>query len=543
MGIRDIVFLAIVVNGIVMLGINLVPPTKPAPRTQYENSLYQTIDHREGVQKLDLVFQEHWKTSQIAPTSVASDLQIARRISLALMGTIPSLEEVRQFEALPESQRLEWWFDHVLEDPRHADFFAERFARTFVGTEEGPFLLFRRRRFVSWIADELKANRPYDEFVRELIAGKGIWTDKPATNFITVTSRPEMQNQPDPVRLASRVTRAFLGIRLDCAQCHDHPFASWKQTDFESFSAFFGPTYVGLVGVNDTGGEYEIEDRLTREKKKVTPQVPYRHAMLPTEGTHRERLAAWVTNPQNPNFARATVNRVWAMLFGRPLLNPVDNLEPNASTDDTRLVLPNRVLTLLADDFVQHGYDLRRLVRLIVFSQPFRLASESAEELSELQQQAWAVFPMVRLRPEQVVGSMLQSASIATIDAESHIIARLMKFGQTNDFLKQYGDTGDDEFDEHGGTIPQRLVLMNGNLIRERIKPNPLNASARISDMASNDFQAIETAYLAALSRRPTSEEAAHFTKFLADSSLSRAQRMEDVFWALLNSTEFSWNH
>ena len=137
---------------------------------------------------------------------------------------------------------MPWWLDHILQDRRFADYFAERLARTFVGTEDGPFILYRRRRFVTWLEEQLAHNRPYDQLVRELIAGTGLWTDKPATNFLSVTCQPDHQNQPDPVRLAGRVTRAFLGLRLDCAQCHNHPFADWKQADFQGLSAFFGQT-------------------------------------------------------------------------------------------------------------------------------------------------------------------------------------------------------------------------------------------------------------------------------------------------------------
>ena len=193
------------------------------------------------------------------------------------------------------------------------DYFAERLARAYVGAENGPFLLYRRRRFVSWLADQLAQNRPYDALVRDLIADDGLWTDKPATNFVTVTAQQDKQNQPDPVRLAGRVTRAFLGLRLDCAQCHDaKPPSEWKKIDFEGLSAFFGQTHVGFTGVGDGAGDYVVEDRRTKTQRTVEPRVPFAAELLPEQGTRRQRLAAWVTHPKNPYFARAAVNRVWA---------------------------------------------------------------------------------------------------------------------------------------------------------------------------------------------------------------------------------------
>jgi len=222
-------------------------------------------------------------------------------------------------------------------------------------------------------------------------------------------------------------------------------------------------------------------------------------------------------------------------MFGRPLVEPIHNIDPSTPTPP--------VLQVLAEDFSSHGYDLRRLIRLIASSQVFQLDSTTDWEIGETEEKAWAIFPLTRLRPEQVAGSVIQAASIQTIDADSNIVLRLSKMGQQNEFVQRYGDTGQDEFENRGGTIPQRLLLMNGKLVRERVATGPSNASSRIAWLAPNDPKAVEAAYLAVLTRRPTPEEAEHFEKSLQDKSLSRGERLEDLFWALINSTEFSWNH
>jgi hypothetical protein len=223
------------------------------------------------------------------------------------------------------------------------------------------------------------------------------------------------------------------------------------------------------------------------------------------------------------------------MMVGRPLLDPVDNLE-------TETFVPP-ALEILAADFTASGFDLRRLIRIIASTEVFRLDSAGDREFSEEDERAWAVFPLTRLRPEQVIGAAIQSSSLATIDRRSHLFTRVVRFANENDFVKRYGDSGEDEFGGRGGTIPQRLLLMNGNLIHERIKESPFNASSRIAGLAPTHARAIEAAYLTVLTRRPTPEETAHFETLLADDSLSRAQRMEDLIWSLINSTEFSWNH
>ena len=532
---RNLLFVGLVGGGLAALGISLVPPRGPNPVTGYDPDTHRDAGFHVTVEKVNASFRKQWAAESLTPANPAPNLVAARRIALGLMGTIPSLEEVRRLEALPADRRLAWWVDHVLEDRRTHDYLGERLARAYVGTEDGPFILYRRRRFVSWLADQVAANRPYDDLVRELIAGDGLWTDKPATNFVSVTAQQDLKNQPDPVRLAGRVTRAFLGLRLDCAQCHHHPFAAWKQEDYQGFTAFFGQTEIGFTGVREGQGEYEVEDRKTQAKKVVEPRVPFLPELLPVDGPRRQRLAAWVTHRDNPYFARATVNRVWALMLGRPLVEPVDNLDPEVPVPPA--------LQLLADDFAAHGFDLRRLIRLIAATEVFRLDSATEHEAGEAEEKAWAVFPLTRLRPEQVSGSILQAASVSTIDAESHILVRLMRYGQQNEFVTRYGDTGEDEFEGRGGTIPQRLIMMNGKLVRERVDDNPMNAGTRIAWMAPDDARAVEAAYLACLSRRPTPAESAHFESALADRALSRAKRMEDLFWALVNSTEFSWNH
>jgi hypothetical protein len=150
---------------------------------------------------------------------------------------------------------------------------------------------------------------------------------------------------------------------------------------------------------------------------------------------------------------------------------------------------------------------------------------------------------MTRLRPEQVVGGLLQAASVTTIDSESHILVRLARYGSQNEFVQRYGDSGEDEFDGKGGTIPQRLLLMNGKLVHEKTKEDIFNAATRIAWMAPDDRRAVEAAYLTVLTRRPTAEEAAHFEKLLAEPGAKRTERLEDLYWALINSSEFSWGH
>ena len=531
MRLRDVGFLCVVLAGGLAVGrgaLRTAPPARPEPAA--------TLVRPDVSARVDEAFRESWRSRGIPPAPPAPDLAVMRRLNLALAGTVPSLEEIRRFEAMEPGRRVDGWLEALLGDRRTADHLAERLARAFVGVEDGPFIVFRRRRFTTWLSDALMENRPYSAVVRDLIAGRGIWTDQPAVNFVSVT-RDEATERPDPERLAARVSRAFLGARIDCAQCHDHPFQPWKQADFRGLAAFFGGLRSNLRGVSDAENSYRPADRKTKEPTDVAPAVPSHPELLPADGPPRERLASWVVDPRNPYFAKAAVNRVWAVLFGRPLVDPVDDVP---SVDETP-----RALDLLADDFVEHGYDLRRLIRAVASTEAFRLESvDLPDEAASPNDESWAAFPMVRLRPEQVAGGVAQSASLATLGPQSPWLARLVTFAEGNDFVRRYGDAGEDEFSPRGGTLPQRLLLMNGELVQKRTRGELWNASRQVAGLAPGDEQAVELAYLCVLTRRPTPEESAHFAPRLEGTSGdARTAILADLFWTLINSAEFSWNH
>jgi hypothetical protein len=533
-GRRDVLFLLVVSGGVGLTGASLLQ-TSATMRAQPPGASARKSDLAPIVSAVDASFGRRWSGRTLAWAQPADELTVMRRLSLVLCGTIPSLEEIRRFEASPRSGRIEAWLDDLLHDRRCSDYLAERFARVYVGTEEGPFVLFRRRRFVSWLSEVILENRRYDAIVRDLVADRGLWTDHPATNFVSVTFDPDL-GRPTPERLAARVSRAFLGARIDCAQCHDHPFQPWKQTDFRGLASFFGGVHSDLRGIRDADNDYRPPDRKTREPVSVEPKVPFCPELRPDKGSPRQQLASWIVDTRNPSFARATVNRVWALLFGRPLAEPVDDLPAAGEL--------HPALGLLADDFAASRFDLHRLIRVIAATEVFRLDSVAPEAGAQVEEDAWAVFPMTRLRPEQVAGALFQAASLTTLGPQSHWVTRLFTYTGRNDFVRRYGDTGEDEFDARGGTIPQHLLLMNGEIVRSKVKSDFFNACTRIAELAPDDRQAVETAYLAVFTRRPTPEESSHFAERLAGTKgAERKDRLTDLYWSLLNATEFSWNH
>lgn len=520
------------------------PPPLPEP-ANFDARDYEKSEFKSVVANLDAAFTTKWGDRGLRPAPRADDWTILRRLSLGLTGTVPSLEEVRALEKVSEEHRIQWWLTYLFEDRRYSDYLAERFARAYVGVENGPFLIYRRRKLTSFLSDEFQANRPYDELTRKLVASQGVWTSQPEVNFITatVTKDPETdKSRPDVIKLAARTTRAFLGVRIDCVQCHDDMFGDhWKQQHFHQLAAFYAGSDTGLTGVRDDDSRpYEFRYLRETEKESIPAVVPFRPDLLPKEGSLRERLAGWMTHPENRSFARTTVNRVWALLFNKPMLTPIDDIPLEGKFPPG--------LEILADELIASGYDLQHLVRIIAASRAFQLDSRSDDvnnPITESHEFNWASFPLTRLRPDQVVGSLIQASSLRTINADAHIVKRAMRYFSQQDFVKRFGDFGEDEFGEHAGTIPQRLLMLNGKLVHERTKENMfLNASTRIATVAPNEEEMIRTAYLCILTRQPTKAELSHFASRLKENGKSSHKtEMTDLFWALMNSTEFSWNH
>ena len=545
---RDLFFVSSLFLGLAAVSAGLLQPDRLEKRLK-AIQLPARQEISETVHAVDLEFEEHWRSLQLQVAGPAPLDTVRRRLSLGLAGTIPSLEELRSLEAFGGVDPVGHWVEYLLEDRRCSDYLAERYARSLVGTDQGPFLVFRRRRFVSWLSDQLQANVPYDFLVRQLIEGEGIWTDAPEVNFFTVAVDSENGGQPDPIVLTGHLSRALLGVRVDCLQCHDDRLGSvvlgsrqqpreGTQQDFHQLAAFFGQVENSVLGIRDKEElEYRYQYLDAEESGIIVPQVPFLDSLAEGRGSRRQQLAHWVTHRENRPFARTAVNRTWAILFGRPLVEPMDDISLQGPYPPG--------LELLATDFIEHGFDLRRLVRVISSLRVFRMDSRAEFEVAKQHEQNWAVFPLTRLRPEQVAGGISQSASLGTINAEANFIRQLSRIIDQGEFLQRYGDQGRDEFDQRSGTVAQRLLMMNGDLLRRRTMGNPFfNGSTRIAQLAENDCQAISMAYLCVLTREPSDREMEHFHRRLEEAPADKyAEAMEDLYWTLLNSSEFSWNH
>lgn len=538
-------------------------------------SAEQNIDR--SVARVNSWLRQRWSEEGLEPASMADDLTVFRRLSLALHGTVPSLEEIHAFRSDSSNNRIERWLLKMLNDQRFPDYFSARLARVLTGVEAGQFILFRRDMLRAWLGRQLAQDRPWTDVTTELIAGNGLWTSNGATNFIT-GAFVEGEGL-DENKLAGRTVRAFLGQRIDCAQCHDHPFDTWKQTDFEGLAAWFGQartTPGGVIDIpmeKDKPVEYLVVDPGEEEGRLVVPDVPFHTEWMTPNGSRRQQLASWIIHPENQRFERAIANRIWGLMFGRAWWDPVDDLpHPSAPPTDEASGVPldEDLLDVIGSEFRKNGCRLHFLIRLIAESDAFRLSSEvpgADEDLYEHMGDEWARFPLVRLRPEQMIGSMFQAGSVRTIDQNSNLFVRIGRVTNENDFLKQYGDAADDELLQQTGTIPQALLRMNGQFTRSLTETGKQSAAGQIMSFSGDDEKIVDNCFLACLTRLPNSIEKAHFVSELRGPSVkssqdnnvsveaadqnqdsdieeerTRAQIVRDLYWALFNSPGFSWN-
>lgn len=544
------------------------------------------------VAQIDSHLVTTWGSAGLEPAPEVENLILMRRLWLDLLGTTPSLLEIREFEQVPSGEQPGWLVERVLADERFDSILAERLARIAVGGQDAKMgdLIYRRRRLVSWMTGQVRRNRPWDSLVRELIQSQGLSTDTPATNFT-------VSQDANPVKLAARTTRAFLGLRIDCAQCHDHPFARWKQSDFEGLAAYYARVRQNLGGVREVKeGELEfqlpsreasmgmapsaaampedaahadaasVESKSTaleikapfgqpvlllpeKDGKKrdpniktriVAPKVPFSPELVPKVASRREALAAWLTDAKNPFFAKALVNRFWAWLLGAGLVEPVDELDTTAPTDP-------RLLELLAERFVESGFDLKALVRAIVSTKAYRLDSAPAPEASEDYDlgdaaEAYALRNLKPLRGDQLAASILQAGSLQPYDQRRAPLLRFANFTQRNQFAQRHGDDLSLE-EPQDETLLQRLHLLNGQTLRDVTKDDDIFAPVtRLALLAPSDEAAIDAAFLITLTRRPTPAEAEPYVLRLKHAQgEARSKLMADLLWTLLNSTEFAW--
>ena len=505
---------------------------------------------QELIERIDDLLAEHWQQLGIQPAEPASDSELLRRLQLDLAGRIPTVSEVQIFREDHSPGQRQRLIDTLLTSRDHATHFASLWRRALIPRGVDLTSYGGPEKLEKWLADRVQRNVPHSELASDLLLAEGrIQESGPLLFYAALKLNPE--------EIAAQVGRTFLGTRLECAQCHDHPFDDRiAQEDFWAFAANFARIsrprgMINVVSpvlrVHDTDhGEVTLPDTDT----VVPPRLPLTdYAVIDAEDqpSRRRQLVDWMTSASNRRFAKAAVNRMWGHLFGRPLVEPVDDIR-----DDSTPLVP-AVLDLVAEDFVRSGFDMRRLVRCLVRTEAYQLtsaatAAEIDSRVASDAGQKTQVFARMNIKPfsaEQLHDAIAVASRNAVVEEGTAGIG-LARFGvASREAFIQLFESPDDQSIDYQAGIPQALTLMHGQLIHNATDMTNSGMLRSLSAPFFSDTQRVEQLFLATLSRLPSDAERETMEAYVAEASdrAGKQQKLGDVFWALLNSAEFTLNH
>ncbi len=495
------------------------------------------LSWKETAAQIDGLFAAAWQRHGVVPAEPASDEEFIRRVYLDLAGRIPSVSEVRAFLASDDPDRRERVVATLLENPawvRHMTIVWRNalIPQAVMQADLRPLV----PGFEAWLWERLAAKTPYDRLVREILT-----TDVQAVSPFVVRDavRPDAffaAGRLKPENLAAATTRAFLGVRLDCAQCHDHPFDRWKQDQFWKLAAFYSElpaSSPGAVSMQEAGGSpgtIRIPDTdQVVSAVFLTGEVPRDTRFL------REQLADWITSPNNPWFARMAVNRLWAQFFGRGFVDPIDDFS------DANPAVHPEVLDLLAEQFVAHDFDLTFVIRSITASQVYQRSGVQTHA-SQSDTSMFARAAVRGLTPEQFFDSLAEAVGFYQPYRQDNPFVIDMTSARGR-FLELFRSDGESVL-EHETTILQALAMMNGDFTGEATSLKDSRTLRAVTEFPlMSDSERLETLFLAALARRPSPSERDRFLRFLDTHPDGQAAALSDIFWVLLNSSEFLLNH
>lgn len=528
-----------------------------------ENGPKRDDDVARLAQRIDAEIAAAWRQIDVQPSEPADDAEFLRRTYLNLVGRVPRVSEVLDFLDDQSPHKRREVVERLLASPGYAINFTNVWRSVMIPEANSN----RQVRsltpiFEVWLHRQLSDNAPYDEIVRKLVSA-------PLANNGQVNLQSNIDaggpmafyraKQFKPEELASATSRLFLGIRLECAQCHDHPFADWRREQFWRFAAFFG----GISG--DPNGRFR--DESTRSELQIPGTDRVVQAGFPMGDTGsvpegelpRRVLAEWLTSPENHYFSRSAVNRIWAHLFGTGIVDPVDDFDPSNPPSHPAL------LDELARQFVAHKYDLKVLIQAITASRTYQLSSRQTHE-SQHEEQLFARYAVRAMSARQ----LFESLRIATgLYERPELRIRFRGISPQRSTIENLFAAQSEDASRRQTSILQALELMNGMLVASRTNRNGAGTLFAVTEAPFYDtVERIELLYLATLNRRPSADEltrlVAHVESMAAsndsvsdpvepkdagnhdrsqNSGEGAAGALSDIFWALLNSSEFHSIH
>ncbi|QDT78373.1 hypothetical protein Mal35_18220 [Gimesia maris] len=489
----------------------------------------------------------------IPPSPVCDDQTFLRRVTLDICGRFPTQEETETFLASKDPKKRDEVVERLLRSPNYADYFASKWTPLLKNRRDAANDITSNFAFHAWIRDSLLANVPYDQLVRELLGATG-----------TVVSNPPVawyKRVKDPKDQLEDIAQLFLGVRMQCAQCHHHPFERWSQDDYYSLSAFF--SQIGRKPTGTQGEDLIFHKRGIAQAKNVKSGEMLKPVALgddigeisPDEDP-RLRLGNWMSSKDNPFFAKALVNRYWKHFFKRALIEPEDDIR------DTNPPSNPELMAALEEHFIQSGFDLKQLIKLITQSHTYQLSS-MPNEYNLQDRQNYSRFYPRRLQAEVLLDSVDQLAGSTTAFANLPPGTRAIalpdnSYTKASAFLKVFGRPNSASVCEcervQSSSLAQSLHLINSSEMKSKLA----TANGRAAELAKTKDKTVEekvnALYLIAFARRPQPEELQTAVEFLttpaADAKAKpdakktpTSKDYQDLIWALMNTKEFLFNH
>ena len=499
----------------------------------------------------DAVF-ENLKELGIPSSPVCDDATFLRRASLDIAGRLPTDEERTNFFSSQEAEKREHVIDALLRSTEYADYFANKWTAMLKNRRDDASDMTSNFAFHAWVRDSLLANKPYDQMVRELLAATGTVIANPPVVWYKRVKEPKQQVED--------VAQLFLGVRMQCAQCHHHPFERWSQDDYYSFSAFF--TQVGRKPTATRGEDMifhkrgmaiatNIKSGQTLKPAALGDAIP---AIAPDEDP-RLKLADWMSSPSNPFFAKAVVNRYWKHFFRRGLVEPEDDIRETNPPSNPEL------LAALEQHFIASGFDLKSLVKVITSSNAYQLSS-APNPYNIADQQNYSRYYPRRLQAEvfldaidDLTGSRTEFPNLPS--GTRAIALPDNSYNNGSAFLKVFGRPENESVCEcervQSSSLAQSLHLINAKDMKSKLATSNGRAD-RLAKSDKSDEEKIRELYSVAFSREPREDELRAGVDFLAetrqdptgkpvDQQKASQDSLQDLIWALINTKEFLFNH
>lgn len=488
----------------------------------------------------------------VPPSPIADDATFLRRISLDIAGRLPSLEETLAFNASSAADKRDQAIEALLNSPDYADYFANKWTALLKNKRDDAADITANFAFHSWMRDSLLANTPYDQIVRQILASTGTIVSNPPVAWYKRVKQPNQQLED--------VAQLFLGVRMQCAQCHHHPFERWSQHDYYSLSAFF--SQVGRKPTAIAGEDLIFHKRGIAQTENKKTQEPVRPAALGQEPVEiapdddpRLHLADWMGTPDNPFFAKALVNRYWKHFFKRGLIEPEDDIRDSNPATNPEL------LAALEKHFVESRFDMKALVRVIAQSHAYQL-SAMPNEHNAVDRQNFSHYYPRRMAAEVLLDAINQVTGSQSDFADLPPGTRAVSlpdnsYNRASPFLKVFGRPEGASVCEcervQTSSLAQSLHLMNAADVKAKLA----TANGRADTLSKAEMpepKRLRELYLAAFSRQPDADELRVAEAYLAqprtdakgqplDSARAKRQGYEDLIWALINTKEFLYNH